>query len=155
MYAIADALVRPDYKERGLRDTALVNLRFDNGAMATAEANFHAVYGYDVRGEVFGSGGMLTMGDVRRSNMTRFAADGVCNATTRLNTDLFQDGYTAQLAGFVDAVRSGVVSGPGGEDARAALAITLACVHSVSEGRPVRMAEIFESPPVLEPYGVV
>ncbi len=155
MYAIADALVRPDYKERGLRDTALVNLRFDNGAMATAEANFHAVYGYDVRGEVFGSGGMLTMGDVRRSNMTRFAADGVCNATTRLNTDLFQDGYTAQLGAFVDAVRSGVVSGPGGEDARAALAITLACVHSVSEGRPVRMAEIFESPPVLEPYGVV
>ncbi len=155
MYAIADALVRPDYKERGLRDTALVNLRFDSGAMATAEANFHAVYGYDVRGEVFGSGGMLTMGDVRRSNMTRFAADGVCNATTRLNTDLFQDGYTAQLGAFVDAVRSGVVSGPGGEDARAALAITLACVHSVSEGRPVRMAEIFESPPVLEPYGVV
>jgi myo-inositol 2-dehydrogenase/D-chiro-inositol 1-dehydrogenase len=137
-----------------LRDTALVSMRFDNGAMATAEANFHAVYGYDVRGEVFGSGGMVTMGDVRRSNMTRFGADGVCNATTRLNTDLFQDGYTAQLASFMDAVRSGVVSGPGGEDARAALAIALACVHSVSERRPVRLAEIVESPPVLAPYGV-
>jgi predicted dehydrogenase len=50
-----------------LRDTALVSMRFDNGAMATAEANFHAVYGYDVRGAVFGSGGMVKMGDVRRS----------------------------------------------------------------------------------------
>ncbi|HMC48981.1 MAG TPA: Gfo/Idh/MocA family oxidoreductase [Caballeronia sp.] len=137
-----------------MRDTALVSMRFDNGAMATAEANFHAVYGYDVRGAVFGSGGMVTMGDVRRSNMTRFGADGVCNATTRLNTDLFQDGYTAQLASFMDAVRSGVVSGPGGEDARAALAIALASVHSVSERRPVRLAEIVESPPVLAPYGV-
>ena len=144
-----------------MRDTALVSMRFDNGAMATAEANFHAVYGYDVRGAVFGSGGMVKMGDVRRStfdvrrsNMTRFGADGVCNATTRLNTDLFQDGYTAQLASFMDAVRSGVVSGPGGADARAALAIALACVHSVSERRPVRLAEIVESPPVLAPYGV-
>jgi len=154
VYALADALVRPDFKERGLRDTALVSLTFDNGAMATAEANFHAVYGYDVRGEVFGSGGMVTMGDVRRSSLTRFAADGVCSASTRLNLDLFHDGYTAQLASFMEAVRSGMVQGPTGEDARAALAIALACVHSVNERRPVRLAEVIESPPVLAPYGV-
>ena len=154
VYALADALVRPDFKECGLRDTALVSLTFDNGAMATAEANFHAVYGYDVRGEVFGSGGMVTMGDVRRSSLTRFAADGVCSASTRLNLDLFHDGYTAQLASFMEAVRSGMVQGPTGEDARAALAIALACVHSVNERRPVRLAEVIESPPVLAPYGV-
>jgi myo-inositol 2-dehydrogenase/D-chiro-inositol 1-dehydrogenase len=154
VYAVADALVRPDFKQRGLRDTALVSMRFDNGAMATAEANFHAVYGYDVRGEVFGSGGMVMMGDVRRSSMMRFEADGVCSTTTRLNVDLFRDAYTAQLASFVDAVRSGVVQGPVGKDARAALAIALACVHSVNEGRPVGLAEIHESPPVLAPYGV-
>jgi myo-inositol 2-dehydrogenase/D-chiro-inositol 1-dehydrogenase len=34
-------------------------------ALATAEASFQAVYGYDVRGEVLGSAGMLTLGDVR------------------------------------------------------------------------------------------
>ncbi|MBC5090825.1 Gfo/Idh/MocA family oxidoreductase, partial [Klebsiella quasipneumoniae] len=59
VYAVADALVRPDFKDRGLLDTAVVNICFDNGAFATAEANFQAVYGYDVRGEVFGSKGML------------------------------------------------------------------------------------------------
>ena len=40
----------------------MVQLRFDNGAFGTAEASFQAVYGYDVRGEVFGSGGVLLAG---------------------------------------------------------------------------------------------
>jgi predicted dehydrogenase len=37
----------------------VVVVKFDNGAIATAEANFSAVYGYDVRVEVFGSAGTL------------------------------------------------------------------------------------------------
>jgi myo-inositol 2-dehydrogenase/D-chiro-inositol 1-dehydrogenase len=142
VYAIADALVRPDFKSRGLLDTALVSLRFDNGAMACAEANFQAAYGYDVRGEVFGSGGMIKMGDVRCSNATHFGANGINSPTTRLNTDLFHDAYTAQLAEFVETIHSGQVRGPTGEAARAALAIALACIRSVAEARPVRLTEV-------------
>ena len=67
VYATADALVEPDWRDRGLLDTAVVTVRFDNGAVGTAEACFEAAYGYDVRGEVFGSGGMATMGDGRRT----------------------------------------------------------------------------------------
>jgi myo-inositol 2-dehydrogenase / D-chiro-inositol 1-dehydrogenase len=63
VYATADALVAPDFKDAGLLDTAIVVVKFDNGAIATAEANFSAVYGYDVRAEVFGSAGMVTAGD--------------------------------------------------------------------------------------------
>ncbi|WP_211463920.1 Gfo/Idh/MocA family oxidoreductase [Collimonas silvisoli] len=142
VYAIADALVRPDFKSRGLLDTALVSLRFDNGAMACAEANFQAAYGYDVRGEVFGSRGMVTMGDVRRSNAAYFGANGINSPTTQLNIDLFHDAYTAQLVEFVATVRSGEVQGPSGEAARAALALALACIRSVTEARPVRLAEV-------------
>ena len=57
MYATADALVAPDFKAAGLLDTAVVVITFDNGARAVAEASFSAAYGYDVRGEVFGSRG--------------------------------------------------------------------------------------------------
>jgi myo-inositol 2-dehydrogenase / D-chiro-inositol 1-dehydrogenase len=39
--------------------------RFDNGAIATAEASFNAVYGYDIRWKVFGSAGTTTAGDIR------------------------------------------------------------------------------------------
>ncbi|MDX8527407.1 Gfo/Idh/MocA family oxidoreductase [Mesorhizobium sp. MSK_1335] len=140
--AIADALVRPDAKDKGFHDTAVVTIRFDNGSIAVAEANFSAMYGYDIRGEVFGSGGMITMGDVRRSSMILFDKNGVSNDTWRRDTDHFVHGYTAQLASFVGAVRSGVVNGPTGQDARTALAIALACIKSVEERRTVSMNEI-------------
>jgi myo-inositol 2-dehydrogenase / D-chiro-inositol 1-dehydrogenase len=55
----ADTLVHPQYAAGGYLDTSVVQLRFDNGAFATAEANFQTVCGYDVRGEVFGSEGVV------------------------------------------------------------------------------------------------
>lgn len=142
VYAVSDALVRPDWKDRGLLDTAVVLVRFDNGAMATAEASFQAVYGYDVRGEVFGSGGMVTAGEVRRTSATFYGERGQASDTTRLNTDLFLDAYTAELAHFVDCVRTGAKPESTGEDARGALAIALAAIRSVEDGRPVRLDEL-------------
>jgi myo-inositol 2-dehydrogenase/D-chiro-inositol 1-dehydrogenase len=141
VFAVADALVKPELKERGLLDTAVVTIRFDNGAIATAEANFSALYGYDVRGEVFGSAGMVTMGDVRRSSMTLFDKDGVANDTWRRDTNLFVGGYTAQLAAFADCVRKGGAPAVVGADARAALAVALAAIRSVAERRLVTLAE--------------
>jgi myo-inositol 2-dehydrogenase / D-chiro-inositol 1-dehydrogenase len=140
VYAVADALVRPDFKDKGFLDTAVVTIRFDNGSVAVAEANFSAMYGYDIRGEVFGSGGMVTMGDVRRSSMTLFDRHGVSNDTWRRDTDHFVHAYTAQLASFVEAVRSGHVAGPTGEDARKALAIALGCIESVVGKHPAAIA---------------
>ncbi|KWT75315.1 Gfo/Idh/MocA family oxidoreductase [Agrobacterium radiobacter] len=140
VFAMADALVRPDARDKGFLDTAVVNIRFDNGSIAVAEANFCAMYGYDIRGEVFGSGGMITMGDVRRSSMTLFDKDGVSNDTWRRDTDHFVQGYTAQLASFVEAVRDGEIKdAPTGADARNALAIALAAIESVSKKQPFRM----------------
>ena len=71
--ALADALVRPDAKDGGHLDTAVVTVEFDNGAIAVAEASFSALYGYDVRGEAFGSAGMVTAGDVRSSEMAAYS----------------------------------------------------------------------------------
>src|SRR5262245_19661407 len=62
VYAAAEALIRPDLKSRGLLDTAVVTLRYDTGAMATADSSLQAVYGYDVRAEVFGAEGLASVG---------------------------------------------------------------------------------------------
>ncbi|MGW5433984.1 Gfo/Idh/MocA family oxidoreductase [Streptomyces sp. NPDC004059] len=142
VFALADALVRPDFKDRGLLDTAMVTIRFDNGALAIAEASFQAVYGYDVRGEVFGSGGMLTMGDVRGTHLTTYGADGVSASTVRYDQDLFHDAYVAELADFTEMVRTGRASAVTGADARAALSVALAAVESVQSGGPVRIADL-------------
>ena len=139
VFATGDALVEPDWRDRGLLDTAAVVVRFDNGAMGVAEACFEAAYGYDVRGEVFGSGGMATMGDGRSSGMAFSGPAGRLVETVRGDQELFPDAYTGELAAFVEAVRAGTPAPVTGEDARAALAIALAAAESVRTGRPVRV----------------
>jgi myo-inositol 2-dehydrogenase/D-chiro-inositol 1-dehydrogenase len=142
VYAIGDALIRPDAKASGHLDTAVVTIRYDNGAVAVAEASFSAMYGYDIRGEAFGSGGRIDMGNVRRSSMTLFDASGVSNDTWRMDTHHFVAGYTAQLAAFVAAAAGDPAIGPDGADARSALAVALAAIESVKVNRPVSIADI-------------
>jgi myo-inositol 2-dehydrogenase/D-chiro-inositol 1-dehydrogenase len=142
VFATATALVEPEWKDRGLLDTAVVVVRFDNGAVGTAEACFEAAYGYDVRGEVFGSGGMATMGDGRKTGMVFSGAAGRQVDTARGDQELLTGAYVAELAAFVDAVRTGTPAPVTGEDARAAMEIALAAAQSVETGRPVLIAEL-------------
>ena len=142
VFATATALVEPEWRDRGLLDTAVVVVRFDNGAVGTAEACFEASYGYDVRGEVFGSGGMAAMGDGRRTGMVFSAAPGQLAETARSDQELLSAAYVAELAAFVDAVRLGTPAPVGGEDARSALEIALAAAQSVESGRPVLIDEL-------------
>lgn len=139
VHVMADALIAPEYKAKGLLDTAVVSIRFDNGALATAEASFQALYGYDVRGEVFGSAGMLTMGEIRDSDLLRYTATGIQADTLRMDTDLLRDAYVAELNHFVDCLRSGEQPLASGADARAALAIARACIDSFQQGKAVRV----------------
>jgi myo-inositol 2-dehydrogenase / D-chiro-inositol 1-dehydrogenase len=127
VYAQAAALIHPQFAEAGYLDTSVVQLRFDNGAFGTAEASFQAVYGYDVRGEIFGSEGVLLAG--------REPAQA-----GRLNTELFADAYVAQFAHFAEAVRTGTTPSVTGHDARVALEIALAAAESVRTGAPVSLA---------------
>jgi myo-inositol 2-dehydrogenase / D-chiro-inositol 1-dehydrogenase len=142
VYATADAVVEPEWRDRGLLDTAVVTVKFDNGSVGIAEACFEASYGYDVRGEVFGSGGMATMGDGRRTGMVFSGAAGRVTDTVRSDQELMAGAYVAELAAFVNAVRNGGPAPVGGEDARAALSIALAAAESVRAGRPVRISEV-------------
>ena len=126
VYAQADALIHPQFADRGFLDTSVVQLRFDNGAFAVAEASFSAVYGYDVRGEVFGSDGILHAG-----RGPEHAAGA--------NVELFADAYVDQFAHFVESVRSGVEPSVTGVDARVALEIAHAARESMETRAPVTL----------------
>lgn len=132
--ATADALVRPDFKGDGLLDTAVVVVRYDNGAIAVAEASFAAAYGYDVRGEVFGSRGMVTMGEGASTSMRLHDVSGRSATTTRSDVELLADAYAGEFSEFARAVREGRRPSVGGEDAAAAFAIAEACIESMQSG---------------------
>jgi myo-inositol 2-dehydrogenase/D-chiro-inositol 1-dehydrogenase len=137
VYATADALVAPDFKSAGLLDTAVVVITFDNGARAVAEANFSAAYGYDVRGEVFGSRGMVTIGSGARSSAQVFTSSGGNTETVRSDTELMRDAYTGEFLEFAGAIREGRKPSVTGVDARRALAVALACIESYQTHAPV------------------
>ncbi|MCP9273456.1 Gfo/Idh/MocA family oxidoreductase [Mycolicibacterium arenosum] len=129
VYAQADALVHPQFAEQGFLDTSVVQMRFDNGAFAVAEASFQAVYGYDIRGEVFGSGGVLQAGLAPAQ-------------AGRVNTELFADAYTAQFADFAARVLAGSEPSVSGFDARVALEIALAARESIETKAPVMLNRV-------------
>ena len=151
VYAVADALVEPGLRDQGFLDTAVVTIRYSNGAIAVAEANFSALYGYDIRGEVFGSKGMVQAGRSTETAARRFTAEGMSADTPRLNVELFRQAYTDELVDFADAVRArrdGTAPSskpftltPVADDARRALAVALACIESVKQGAPVAVNE--------------
>lgn len=140
VHATADALVAPDFKDAGLLDTAVVVVTFDNGAIAVAEASFSAAYGYDVRGEVFGSGGMVTMGDGSTTSLQLSDTWGRHAETARSDVELFGGAYAAELEEFVTAVREGRSPSVGGHDAHRAFAVAQAAIASVESGAPARVA---------------
>jgi len=139
VYATADALVAPAFKDAGLLDTAVVVVTFDNGAIGVAEASFSAVYGYDVRGEVFGSQGMVAMGEGARSALVHSDRTGRHVALAHSDVELFVDAYTAELVEFVDAVREERTPSVTGHDARRAFELALGCVESVQRAGLVRL----------------
>lgn len=137
VYATADALIAPAYKDAGLLDTAVAIVTFDNGARGVAEASFSAAYGYDVRAEVFGSKGMVTAGNGARSSAVLYTAAGLQQDTARGDVELMREAYRGEFVEFVAAVVEGRQPYVTGSDARRALAVALACIESVQRHAPV------------------
>ncbi|MFI7583020.1 Gfo/Idh/MocA family oxidoreductase [Kocuria sp. M1N1S27] len=139
VYAAADALVAPEYKDSGLLDTAVVTIRYDNGAIATAEASFSAAYGYDTRTEAFGSAGMVTAGELAATSMRYYGPEGIGIDTVRADTQSMRTAYTAELQAFTDTTLGQPVDGPGVDAAEDALRIALGCIESCRTGAPVAL----------------
>lgn len=142
VYAQADALILPDWKTRGMLDTATVMLRYDSGAMATADASFQAVYGYDVRAEVFGTLGMANVGDSVGPSLVHHSQRGTTRSRPNWFIDVFREAYVAELAHFAAFVRGNAEPVNTPADARAALALALAASRSAETRQPVRVSDI-------------
>lgn len=140
--AVADALVRPDARGTGFYDTAVVTIAYANGALATAEASFCAVYGYDLRGEVLGSGGMVQAGSLPNTAARVFDARGLHADTSGTDTSRFHEAYRDEFCAFADLIDGRPVDHPCAEDGLRAQLVAAAAIRSVAEHRPVRIEEV-------------
>lgn len=143
VYTAAGALVDPAIGQAGDLDTALVVLRFHNGAIGTIDNSRRAVYGYDQRVEILGSAGSIATGNC-------YPNEAVVSTASEIRRDLplhfFMDRYTesfaAEAAAFVDAVLDSRPSPVTGLDGRIPVVMALAARRSFDLHRPVRLEEI-------------
>ncbi|MFB3825594.1 MAG: inositol 2-dehydrogenase [Bryobacteraceae bacterium] len=144
VYARAGVLVDPVFEKAGDWDTAVVTLAFENGAIGAIDNSRKAVYGYDQRVEVFGSGGMVTVRNNTPDNHIYLDAAGT-HSSLPLNffMDRYTESYLNEMQAFVEAIGSGRPVPATGKDGLAAVVIGLAAARSARENRPVKPAEIY------------
>jgi myo-inositol 2-dehydrogenase / D-chiro-inositol 1-dehydrogenase len=96
-----------------------MTLRFANGAIGTIDNSRKAIYGYDQRLEVFGSGGMLQAHNNTPDNDAYFNAEGVHSAKPLyFFFERYMESFIAEMKEFAQSIRedtSPPVTGIAGE----------------------------------------
>jgi len=143
VFVAAAVLVDPAIGQAGDVDTAIVTLRFENGALGAIDNSRKAVYGYDQRVEILGTKGLLCNQNHAPDTVSRADGEGI-HSPLPLNFFMqrYTDSYEAEIRSFIDCIikdRSPAVTG---EDGRRATVLGYAAKKSLEEKRPVRPDEI-------------
>lgn len=130
--------VKNDYPD--FYDTAIVSLELDNNAFATVEAVCPADFGYDARAEVIGAKGVLMIGDLRETAVTRVTRnEGLTEPHFVFWPARFEKAYLAEDTHFVECIRRRQPPAVTGLDGRCAVEVVLAANQSIRTGQPVSL----------------
>jgi predicted dehydrogenase len=148
VYTSAECLVFPELRRRvpEFVDNTLITLSFRNSSMGLVEGSLNARYGYDVRSEIYGTDGMISVGTVQRAPVVVSTRRGVNAETTYLGdrevphfAQRFGDAYRMEMVHFVDTILRDLKPSPGLREGRAALNIGLAAFESTHTKRPAKV----------------
>jgi myo-inositol 2-dehydrogenase / D-chiro-inositol 1-dehydrogenase len=123
---------RSSFANEGLQDPVLVMLTLDNGMLVNIEAAVNVHYGYDIRGEVLGETGTISLAE---SSPIVIKRDG--RHAGRVPADWrerFLRAYDIEFQEWIDAVTAGGSTGPSSWDGYAAAVVTDAAVEAFRTG---------------------
>ncbi|MBN1936940.1 MAG: inositol 2-dehydrogenase [Anaerolineae bacterium] len=143
IYAAGGVRVDPAIGQAGDVDTAVVTLHFADGTLGVIDNSRQAVYGYDQRVEVFGSGGVVSADNAYPNTVT--VSDAV-----RVRRDLplnffmerYTESYADELRAFVACIVDDTPPPVTGLDGRIPVVMGYTAIKSVAEGRPVALSEV-------------
>jgi inositol 2-dehydrogenase len=135
-------LVCEELAQVGDIDNAVITLRFVNGGLGIVEVSRNAFYGYDIRTEVLGSEGAVTIGGHQHTPVVLLTRTGAQHDTVPYLMERFGDAYRTQMQHFVQCLHDGKLPSVGGVDSLAALEIGIAATRSYQTGRPVILREL-------------
>jgi predicted dehydrogenase len=126
-------------KSVGDIDNAIINMVFESGALGAVHLSRNAVFGYDIRAEIWGTKGSLQIGYYRQTPILIMTKEGITHDVVPYFMERFESAYLAQIQDFVNKVQHGGQPAVTGADAVAAMRISLAATRSLHEGRIVEV----------------
>jgi len=124
-------------------DTAIVMLKFENGAIGVIDNSRAARYGYDQRVEVHCDKGCVQDGNDLIDMSMISTADGVtCEKPTWFFLERYNNAFIAESIDFVRAIIDGTDVPVDGHDGKMAVLIAMAAKKSLDENRPVKVSEV-------------
>jgi myo-inositol 2-dehydrogenase/D-chiro-inositol 1-dehydrogenase len=143
VYVAGGVMVDPAIGEAGDIDTAVITLRFENGAIGTIDNSREAVYGYDQRVEIFGSGGMAAVSN--NTPDTHVIADGEgvhSSLPLYFFLERYTDSFITEMREFTESIQNDTIPPVTGIDGRIPVVIGMAAWKSYKENRPVKLSEV-------------
>ena len=143
VYAQGAVLIDPAIGDIGDVDTAVITLRFKNGALGVIDNSRQAAYGYDQRAEVFGSKGCVDVKNELPNSATVSTAEGVMGEKPHyFFLERYQMSYIEELKAFTEAVKKDEEPPVTGNDGLQPVLIGLAALKSLSEKKPIKIKEV-------------
>jgi len=139
VYASGAALAYPEMKDIGDIDNAVINLTFRGGGLGAVQLSRNAVFGYDIRTEIWGTKGSLQIGYFRQTPLLVMTKEGISHDAVPYFMERFECAYLAQIQNFVDSVLNGREPAVSGSDAIEAIRVSLAATVSCREQRVVEI----------------
>ena len=136
-------LVDPRFADYDDVDTAIVTLKFANGAIGVIDNCRQAPYGYDQRVEVLCEKGAVQDNNNLENEAYISTAERVESAKpTYFFLERYNDAFVEEVKEFIAAVNNNTEPVVGGKDGLEPVRIAIAAKKSLVEGRPVKLEEI-------------
>ena len=140
VYTNAAVLVDPAIGAAGDVDTAIITLKFENGAIGVIDNSRKAAYGYDQRVEVFGSKGGITVTNDTPSSAVLSTEEGVFSDKPKyFFLERYKDSFIDEVKDFFDAILNDKNTPVSGIDGLKPVLIGLAARKSYETGMPVKL----------------
>ncbi len=143
VYTNAAVLVDPLIGEAGDVDTAIISLKFKNGAIGVIDNSRSAAYGYDQRVEVFGSLGAVTVSNDTDTTAVLHTGEGIISDKPKyFFLERYKDSFVVEMKEFFDSIINDTEPPVTGIDGLKPVLIGMAAKKSYEENRPVRIDEL-------------
>jgi len=143
VYVIGGVLVHPFFKECGDLDTAAITLKFKNGAIGVIDNCRRAVYGYDQRAEIFGSKGMINVGNKLIDTVELSDSKNTTKALLPyFFMERYGDSFINEMKEFVQCIIKDTSPSVTGIDGKMPVILAMASKLSYENNRPVKVSEV-------------